>query len=140
MLLSHPKSIALIIVLMLVSAAVTLYASNGLFDRPLPIPQQNSTANPNPAIDLVILRLSPKTSGNAGVSVEIFGRNFTPTNNTIRARGIAIKTGLISTDGTRLFFELPAGIPCSLNEMCPMSVTNQNGVSKTVAFKLSIPL
>lgn len=138
--LKHPKGIALIISLVAISAAATLYASNGLFDRLLPIPQQKSVANPNPAIDLVILRLSPKTPGNAGISVEIFGRNFTPTNNAVRARGTEIKTGITSADGKRMIFELPAGIPCSQNQTCPLSVTNANGVSKTVVFKLSIPL
>jgi hypothetical protein len=116
--------------------------------------------NTNPVIEWVVIQLSYKTPGNAGVSITIQGYNFTAANNEVRSRGKVLATGLSAVDrlavgdsnipaGSNraglnpssakiLVFELPAGIQCSSNEECPLSVVNANGVSNTVTFRLSL--
>ena len=111
--------------------------------------------NPNPIIEWVLLQPSPKTAGNAGISVTIQGYNFTSTNNEVRTRGKTLKNGLTSNNGVAVSdpgypgsnrfigmqskiikFELPQGIPCAVGDACPLSIVNANGTSNTVTFKL----
>ena len=111
--------------------------------------------NPNPIIEWVLLQPSPKTAGNAGISVTIQGYNFTSTNNEVRTRGKTLKGGLTSINGVAVIdpdsrgtnrfagmqskiikFELPQGIPCAIGDACPLSIVNANGTSNTVTFKL----
>lgn len=140
----HPIGIAIIIAIAVASVLGTLAYK-----------ESAAKIGPNPVIEWVLLQPSPKTLGNAGISVTIQGYNFTPTNNEIHTRGKVLKNGLSAVDGVAVYdptyrgnerfigmqpkiikFELPAGIPCAIGDACPLNVVNFNGTSNTVAFKL----
>ena len=115
----------------------------------------SEAGSPNPIIEWVLIQSSPKTPGNAGISVTIQGYNFTSTNNEVRTRGKVLKGGLVAVDGVAVIdpsspgssrfvgmnpriikFELAQGAPCAVGDACPLSIVNSNGTSNTVTFKL----
>lgn len=151
---THPKAILLIVILLFITSVATIYVQARFVD-------DKQIGNPNPVIEWVLIQSSSKTPGNSGVSITIQGYNFTATNNEVRTHGKVLKTGLSSVEKLAISdsripgnalkngidpqkariitFELPSGIPCSLNEQCPLNVVNKNGTSNTVSFKLSLP-
>lgn len=147
--LHHPTGIAFIALVVLLSVTATLVVQA----RTRNAAQSGST--PNPAIEWVLIQLSPKTPGNAGISITIQGYNFTDTNNSVGTRNTILKGGLTAVNGVAVIdpdsptpkrfegmqpkiikFELPEGVPCAIGEACPLHVENVNGVSNTVFFKL----
>ena len=146
--ISHPKGIAFIVCLLVIAVGTTLFVEGRVSGK----------GNSGPMIEWVLIQASPKTAGNAGISITVQGYNFTATGNDVRTKNTTLKSDLSAVDGlavndpnspgSRKFvglrpqiisFELPAGLPCSQNEQCPISITNANGVSNTVSFRLSIP-
>ncbi len=144
--LHHPKGIAFVVLIAIISVGATLFV------------EARTKGSPNPVIEWVLIQPSSKTPGNAGVSITIQGYNFTATGNEVRTKNGALKSGLSAINGVKvsdpnspgsqrfigltpmiITFELPAGVPCSQNEQCPISVANTNGVSNTVSFRLNIP-
>src|SRR3989344_1786384 len=90
--LSHPKGIAFVVLVAVVSIVATLFVQARLASNAL------SKGNPNPVIEWVVIQLSPKTPWNAGISITIQGYNFTATGNEVRTRGQVLKSGLSAVD------------------------------------------
>ena len=68
--------------------------------------------------------------------VTLTGNGFTLENNSLFVRGRTILTGLTSHDGTEIVFSLPAEIPCTIGQACPLKIVNSNGISNAKVFKL----
>lgn len=139
--------------MLLVAVPVVLWGF--LFFKKNIAPQGNT----NPVIEWIVIQYAPTAPG--GVSITIQGYNFTAANNEVRSRGKTLVTGLDAVNRSAvgdsripqgsnrtglnpekaqiISFEFPQGVPCAMDEECPLSVVNANGTSNTISFRLHRP-
>jgi hypothetical protein len=72
-------------------------------------------------------------------AISLLGTGFTPTGNNISVKDRIVATDIASADGFNMIFPLPTFLPCSLGEVCPLKVINDNGISNALPFKLIPP-
>ena len=84
-----------------------------------------------PKIDSV----SPAASS-LGTQLILTGSRFTPNTNDILIQGKTLLNDLPSPNGTTVTFTLPGNTPCQPKVTCPIKVSNENGISNAVPFKV----
>ncbi|GEM_PF-3098536 len=84
-----------------------------------------------PKIDSV----SPQ-AGSLGTQLILTGSRFTPNTNDILIQGKTFLNDLPSPNGTTVTFTLPGNTPCQPKAACPIKVSNENGISNAVPFKM----
>lgn len=83
----------------------------------------------------IITSISPY-QGPVGTAVTIKGTGFTSTGNKVNFADTVAASNLKSQDSTSIVFTVPA-TPCLVGQACPVSVTNVNGASNSVAYLLT---
>ncbi len=90
---------------------------------------QNAKAPPK--IDSVL-----PEAGSLGTQLTLTGSRFTSIKNNILIQGQTLLNDLPSSNGTTITFTLPGNIPCQPKAACPIKVSNENGVSNAMPFKV----
>jgi len=90
---------------------------------------QNAKAPPK--IDSVL-----PEAGSLGTQLTLTGSRFTSITNDILMQGQTLLNDLPSSNGTTITFTLPGNTPCQPKAACPIKVSNENGVSNAMSFKV----
>ena len=90
---------------------------------------QNGKAPPK--IDSV----SPQ-AGSLGTQLTLTGSRFTSNTNDILMQGQTLLNDLPSSNSTTITFTLPGSTPCQPKVACPIKVSNENGISNAMPFKV----